>query len=277
MMYSVGEFLFYIFKRSKHTTMKLFISFILLTSWGFSQVTDIDGNTYKTVKIGNQEWMAENLKVTHYNDGAEIPIISSSNFWAQNHSNNLQEPMAIKYSEKDYKGVVEYPCGEEYFYPYKHNGIVYNYYVVEKGNVCPVGWHIPEEDELKILFKNTIGEDVKDYDSRTDLASLNDTDIPEKLSFSHNQKGYSATCNPKMVIGPDGGIITNDVVEKWTAELKAMCWSGFNHEIWLKNSKSLMIFDAELKLNGANTNSPYGWVDFNPNKYDGLDIRCLKD
>ena len=45
-------------------------------------VTDIAGNTYKTVTIGNQIWMAENLKVTKYNDGSIIPNITERNNWA---------------------------------------------------------------------------------------------------------------------------------------------------------------------------------------------------
>ncbi len=35
-------------------------------------VTDIDGHSYSTVVIGDQEWMAENLKVTHYQNGDKL-------------------------------------------------------------------------------------------------------------------------------------------------------------------------------------------------------------
>ena len=45
------------------------------------RVTDIDGNVYETVQIGDQLWMKENLKVTHYNDGTEIPTGFSNSEW----------------------------------------------------------------------------------------------------------------------------------------------------------------------------------------------------
>ena len=45
-------------------------------------VTDIDGNSYQTVKIGNQLWMAENLRVTHYANGDLITNVTSDRQWS---------------------------------------------------------------------------------------------------------------------------------------------------------------------------------------------------
>ena len=54
---------------------------LLLLSLSFGTVTDIDGNIYETVQIGEQLWMAENLKVTHYQNGDEITNITNNVEW----------------------------------------------------------------------------------------------------------------------------------------------------------------------------------------------------
>src|SRR5690554_3004300 len=88
-------------------------------------VNDADGNVYKTVIIGNREWMAENLRTTKFNDGTEIPNVTSRSAWT-----NLSTPGYCWY-END---------REKYAQPY---GAMYNWYAVETGKLCPEGWKVP--------------------------------------------------------------------------------------------------------------------------------------
>lgn len=97
-------------------------------------VKDIDGNVYKVVKIGNQYWMAENLKVTHYNDGSLISNVKSSIEWG-----NLTTGAWC-----DFENDVLY--GETY-------GHLYNGYTVTNSKgLAPKGWHVPtDEDWAKLV------------------------------------------------------------------------------------------------------------------------------
>ena len=103
-------------------------------------VTDIDGNVYDAVKIGNQVWMAENLRTTRYANGDLIPVgTSSSEYDPYRYIPNNDESLVSKY------------------------GYLYNYVAVahgeDKGNdskaiiqgVCPKGWHLPSKSELEQL------------------------------------------------------------------------------------------------------------------------------
>lgn len=99
-----------------------------------SAVKDIDNNTYKIVTIGTQTWMAENLRVTRYNDGTAIPLVSDPTAWSV-----LTTP-----------GVTWYNNGEEA----PEYGALYNYYTVadtNSRNVCPEGWHVPSDAEWTSL------------------------------------------------------------------------------------------------------------------------------
>lgn len=88
-------------------------------------VTDIDGNVYKSVKIGDQIWTTTNLKVTHYNDGTPIPYITG------------------KEMENTFKGA--YCCYDDSPDTAKVYGLLYNWYAIEK--LAPKGWHVPTEAE----------------------------------------------------------------------------------------------------------------------------------
>ncbi|MFH1250902.1 MAG: fibrobacter succinogenes major paralogous domain-containing protein, partial [bacterium] len=96
-------------------------------------LTDIDGNEYKTVKIGNQWWMAENLKVTHYRNGDAIPNVTDTTEWS-----NLTTGAYCNYNNDD-NNTVTY-------------GSLYNWYTVnDSRNIAPEGWHAPSDKEWKEL------------------------------------------------------------------------------------------------------------------------------
>ncbi len=103
---------------------------ILKDMAGVGTVTDIDGNSYRTVKIGEQIWMAENLKVKHLNDGTEISTDTSYQFLT------------------DYfcPGTPFFNIGECTWYNYEESyfetyGGLYDRNMVKNEKICPVGWH----------------------------------------------------------------------------------------------------------------------------------------
>lgn len=92
----------------------------------YSQVTDIDGNVYKTEKRGTQMWMKENLKTTRLNDSSAIPLVKDRSVWE-----NLRQPAYCWYNND---------TTNRNLY-----GALYNWYAVGTGRLCPTGWHVPSE------------------------------------------------------------------------------------------------------------------------------------
>lgn len=85
----------------------------------YGKVTDIEGNVYKTVLIGDQVWMAEDLRVTKYNDGTAITPVTDKNTWAATSAGAF--------------------C---WFSNEKAWGTLYNWYAVNTGKLAPEGWHV---------------------------------------------------------------------------------------------------------------------------------------
>jgi uncharacterized protein (TIGR02145 family) len=96
-------------------------------------VKDIDGNSYKTIILGDQEWMSENLAVSKLNDGTEIPYVYDIPSWY------LTKSFALCLYENELTNKAKFGC-------------LYNGYVVETNKVCPTGWHVPiRKDWEKLL------------------------------------------------------------------------------------------------------------------------------
>jgi uncharacterized protein (TIGR02145 family) len=110
-------------------------------------LSDIDGNNYYTVTIGDQVWMAENLKSTKYNDNTLVPLVAGATQWS-----SLTTPGYCWY-ENDETG-----NGDKY-------GALYNWYTVSAANnggknVCPTGWHVPGDAEWTVLTTYLGGESI---------------------------------------------------------------------------------------------------------------------
>jgi uncharacterized protein (TIGR02145 family) len=105
----------------------------------YGTMTDQQGNVYKTIVIGNQEWMAENLRTTVYRNGNAIANVTDGNQWA-----GLTTGAWCYYENNS-----DSANGGQYDCPY---GKLYNWYAVaDARNVCPTGWHVPTDAEWTTL------------------------------------------------------------------------------------------------------------------------------
>ena len=119
---------------TKLTTL-LFTVLFLFSVKSFSQVTDKDGNVYKTVKIGLQEWSAENLNVTHYRNGDAIPHVQDAIEWSK-----LKTGAWCWYENSTENG--------------KTYGRLYNWYAVnDPRGLAPEGWHVSTDNDWQQLVE----------------------------------------------------------------------------------------------------------------------------
>jgi len=141
---------------------------LVFRTYNAETVNDIDGNNYNTVTYGSKVWMAENLKVTKFNDGELIPLVTDGTAWGE-----LSTPGYCWY---DNDAVT-----------YKDNyGALYNWYTVSTGRLCPAGWHVPNIQEWNSLLNN-LGQNSggKLKEAGTDHWLMFD-------KYATNESGFSA-------------------------------------------------------------------------------------
>lgn len=139
--------------------LKIALFLIIAPKISMAQVVDIDSNSYKTVTINNQNWMAENLNVSRFNNGDIIPQVQDINKW-----NKLKTPAWCYYENNS---------GESKTY-----GKLYNWYAIsDNRGLAPEGWHIPSDNEFKSLSDYLGGDMISG----------------EKLKANTGWKGYLGT------------------------------------------------------------------------------------
>ena len=104
-----------------------------------------EGSSYKTVEIGDQVWMAENLNVSRFRNGDLIPEAKSKEVWEK--ESKEKKPAWCHYDNN--------PANS------KKNGKLYNWYaIIDSRGLAPVGWHVPSIEEWEKLFDNLGGKEI---------------------------------------------------------------------------------------------------------------------
>jgi uncharacterized protein (TIGR02145 family) len=207
--------------------------------------TDYDGNNYKTVKIGAQIWMLENLRTTKFNDGTSIPLATDQGEWAI-----LSSAAYCVYDNIEIN--------------FNSYGLLYNWNAVNSGKLAPKGWHIPSQNEWADLFKyltengygfEGFGNDIaKSMATTTGWDSNKEFGAIGNLPENNNKSGFS---------GLPGGYRDNDGVFRYIN----------NYGSWWSSSQ----FDTD----NADRINLIGWSNmvyiFHSNKKIGCSIKCIMD
>jgi uncharacterized protein (TIGR02145 family) len=202
----------------------------------YGTVTDIDGNAYKTIIIGTQTWMAENLKVTRYRNGDSLLNVTNNTAWY-----NLATGAYCDYDNT--------PSNSTTY------GKLYNWHAVnDPRNICPAGWHAPNEAEWETLGVYLGGYQIIG-------GKMKETGI------THWVISNDGATNESGFTGLPGGMRYFD------GPFIDIHHSGY----WWSSSKANDYYDLEAHyyfLSGAGDNN---FLDGYGNKTNGMSVRCLKD
>lgn len=179
------------------------------------QAVDVDGNVYRTMRIGSQTWMAENLKTTRLNDGTPIPLVTDGREWG-----GLRGP-GYCWPNNDAAHRDAY-------------GALYNWYAVGTGKLAPEGWHVPTDEEWRALAEYLGGTKI----AGGKLKDTGTTYWKKPNGGASNETGFS---------GRGAGVRNSDGSFGFLGEL-LKCWTATRGGAHASDSLywGLGFFDAEL-------------------------------
>lgn len=201
-------------------------------------IKDGDGNIYTAVTIGTQVWLKENLQTTKLNDGTPIPLVDDKAVWSL-------------YTTPAY-------CLYDNIITNKSNyGVLYNWYSVGSGKICPEGWHVPSQSELAELFDYLGGKPVAGGKLKaTGTVESGDGLWHQPNTGATNASGFSAL--PGGYRNINGIFFDFGYSALWWASTEYPPFAAY--PFWINNDALTV---------GDNSS---GWI-----KRNGLSVRCLKD
>ena len=216
----------------------------------YSYVSDIDGNCYKTVRMGYRTWMAENLRTSRYNDGTPIPNITNNDDWI-----NLAVP---NYPVYDITGAFCWYNNDSAAYENGY-GKLYNFGAVKTGKICPAGWHVPSASEI-LSIGGAINDEcyLGEYLGGAIMETGQNHWFNPSSQCINNETGFTAL--------PGGLRDNNGIFENM----------GYNAYFWSSSTSSYAPWGIFLRLPHSRY---FGQTPTSCSLYkiDGLSVRCVKD
>jgi uncharacterized protein (TIGR02145 family) len=183
---------------------------------------DADGNFYMTTPIGTQCWMAENLRVTHYQNGEAIPNVSDNNAWI------ALSTGAYCWYNNDQSANAKY-------------GVLYNWYTVnDSRGLCPQGWHVPTNEEWTTLTSYLGGTSVAGgkMKSASVLWTSPNTDATNNSGFSVLPGGFRNNVGSYYSTGLCGYFWSSTEDASWTAWARNMIYSSGNVAVYYMDKQN---------------------------------------
>ncbi len=139
-------------------------------------VKDIDGNSYKTIDIGSQVWLSENLKTSRFRNGDTIPNVKEPEEWEA-----LASPGWCYNNNDSASGIY---------------GKLYNWFAVnDPRGICPEGWHIPSKSEIQDLIRHLGGDSLAAQNLRTiDSTMLSASALAGYRSYTGQFRRFGNYC-----------------------------------------------------------------------------------
>lgn len=210
-------------------------------------VTDKDGNTYSTVQIGSQIWMAENLRTTKFNDNTAIPNITDNELWFFGYT----APAYCWYDNSEYNKT-----------PY---GALYNWQTINTGKLAPEGWHVATKDDWEQLVDYLGGATV----AAAKLMETGPVHWPSPNADATNETGFTALAAGYRYTHGGDDVFDINYDGKFHSIGFATSWWTATEDLNPYSSNIAWAVAWEWDWHGVNIDSgPQG---------TGLSVRCVKD
>jgi uncharacterized protein (TIGR02145 family) len=182
----------------------------------YGSMTDQDGSTYKTVTIGTQTWMAENLRTTKYRNGEAIPEVAEITAWKSSTTG----------AYCNYNNSINFDTIATF-------GRLYNGYTVsDSRNIAPKGWHVPSDEEWSILITFLGGDTI----AGSMLKEADTTHWKSPNRGTTNQSGFTAL--PAGYRDIDGVFLSIDFYSEW--------WSSIEDNSAETKLRSMVYFSNDI-------------------------------